>query len=452
MSAFSSLALAICTITAIIVAVDLPISCTRTAGAASSGNPGESTVTCALASETMVSCGVSGNDRQGGTYIDPTTNQCTAFDLSPSGSATAQAHCCAFPPEANITTTTVSSYPAAGTSVLVQCPTGSELTGCSALHSTGTNANLIQGTFAGLTTTPPQTAAWIDTDNTCIAVASAGATVEAVARCVTINDPSYALECQTKAAVAHHANFGSCDSGYDMMSCHAFSTGGSLDSWYVTDSDTCYVQRDSHTSQYANAICCKLTLTTSSPTTVPTQTPTQHPTDVPTQSPTRHPTDVPTQTPSQSPTRHPTLPTDVPTQSPTRHPTDVPTQTPSQSPTRHPTDVQTQTTFAPTFHPTESSDSLDSDDSWDDSSGSMDTITTMTEMTGLDDDSDDDVSFDAAMAREEVMDVVADNDVVSDKNYNLRISLSKATMQHLFGMIAVGLLVNMITCFCVCKK
>eukprot|EP01083_Nonionella_stella_P178347 629703_1 len=400
MSAFSSLALAICTITAIIVAVDLPISCTRTAGAASSGNPGESTVTCALASETMVSCGVSGNDRQGGTYIDPTTNQCTAFDLSPSGSATAQAHCCAFPPEANITTTTVSSYPAAGTSVLVQCPTGSELTGCSALHSTGTNANLIQGTFAGLTTTPPQTAAWIDTDNTCIAVASAGATVEAVARCVTINDPSYALECQTKAAVAHHANFGSCDSGYDMMSCHAFSTGGSLDSWYVTDSDTCYVQRDSHTSQYANAICCKLTLTTSSPTTVPTQTPTQ-------------------------------------------------------SPTRHPTDVQTQTTFAPTFHPTESSDSLDSDDSWDDSSdssGSMDTITTMTEMTGFDDDSDDDASFDAAMAREEVMDVVADKDVVTDRNYNLRISLSKATMQHLFGMIAVGLLVNMITCFCVCKK
>eukprot|EP01083_Nonionella_stella_P318871 1167682_1 len=292
MSAFSSLALAICTITAIIVAVDLPISCTRTAGAASSGNPGESTVTCALASETMVSCGVSGNDRQGGTYIDPTTNQCTAFDLSPSGSATAQAHCCAFPPEANITTTTVSSYPAAGTSVLVQCPTGSELTGCSALHSTGTNANLIQGTFAGLTTTPPQTAAWIDTDNTCIAVASAGATVEAVARCVTINDPSYALECQTKAAVAHHANFGSCDSGYDMMSCHAFSTGGSLDSWYVTDSDTCYVQRDSHSSQYANAICCKLILTTASPTTVPTQTPTlNHPRDTQQMSQLNHPRD-----------------------------------------------------------------------------------------------------------------------------------------------------------------
>eukprot|EP01084_Bolivina_argentea_P184915 318913_1 len=359
MSAFSSLALTISTITVIIVAIDIPISCTRTVGTDSSGNPAESTATCASASDTMVSCGHLGGDKPVGlphTFIDPATNQC--LDTA-SGSFTAQAHCCTFPPDANITTTTiVSSSPASQQAV--QCPTGSQLTGCSLRPSTG--STLIQGTAAG-----PLGFAWTDTDNTCHASAAYNNQyVYAVARCVTTNDPSYALQCQTKSTVTNHANFGSCDSGYDMMSCHAYSVSGNLDAWYVTDSDppTCYVQT-TDASLYANAICCKLILTTASPTTVPTQTPTQHPTDVPTQSPTRHPTDVPTQTPSQSPTRHPTLPTDVPTQSPTRHPTDVPTQsptrhptdvptqTPSQSPTRHPTDVQTQTTFAPTFHPTE---------------------------------------------------------------------------------------------------
>eukprot|EP01083_Nonionella_stella_P093119 260823_1 len=306
MSAFSSLALTISTITTIIVAIDIPISCTRTVGTDSSGNPAESTATCASASDTMVSCGHLGGDKPVGlphTFIDPATNQC--LDTA-SGSFTAQAHCCTFPPDANITTTTILTM-SAGASTSVQCPTGSQLTGCSVgLYSTPTMTNFILGTSV-----TPMNVAWTDTDNTCTAATGdAGNGLYAQARCVTINNPSYALECQTKAAYTNHANFGSCDSGYDMMSCHAYSEGGALHAWYVTNNNTCYVQKDNDALLWANAICCKLTLTTSSPTTVPTQTPTQHPTDVPTQSPTRHPTDVPTQTPSQSPTRHPT---DVPT-------------------------------------------------------------------------------------------------------------------------------------------
>eukprot|EP01083_Nonionella_stella_P093116 260815_1 len=320
MSAFSSLALTISTITTIIVAIDIPISCTRTVGTDGSGIGTLSTATCASASDTMVSCGHSGNDKPLGTYM---TNQCASGD---SGNRTAQAHCCTFPPDANITTTTILTM-SAGASTSVQCPTGSQLTGCSVgLYSTPTMTNFILGTSV-----TPMNVAWTDTDNTCTAATGdAGNGLYAQARCVTINNPSYALECQTKAAYTNHANFGSCDSGYDMMSCHAYSEGGALHAWYVTNNNTCYVQKDNDALLWANAICCKLTLTTSSPTTVPTQTPTQ------------------------SPTRHPTHPTDVPTQSPTRpmfqlnHPHDTqrmfqlnhPRDTQQMSQLNHPRDPQ----------------------------------------------------------------------------------------------------------------
>eukprot|EP01083_Nonionella_stella_P075639 205684_1 len=306
MSVFAKLNLVICTITSIIGAIDIPITCTRTdAFAYSSGNPGTSTVTCASATDTMVSCGIWGRDaRPGGTYIDPTTDECTAYDLSDSHKLLAVAHCCAFPSDASITTTTTTS--SAGESVSAQCPAGSEVTGCSARHVTG-NANLILGTFAGIQTSPPQTVAWIDTKNTCNAVASTGTTVEAVARCVTVNEASYVLDCQTQAA--YHAfgyDGGTCDTGYDMMACHAFAENGNLDAWYVSYNDECYAVKDGYTDLYTNAICCKLILTTFSPTTMPTQTPTQTPTNVPTQTPTKHPTLVPSQTPTQPPTNVPT--------------------------------------------------------------------------------------------------------------------------------------------------
>eukprot|EP01083_Nonionella_stella_P232056 818962_1 len=333
------------------VTIDVPIPCTRTSGAASSGNPSQSNVTCASASDTMVSCGIYGNDAPGGTYINPTTNQCTAFDVAPIDNQNATAQCCTFPSAATITTTTVSS--SAGTSVSVQCPEGSEVTGCSPLHSSG-DANLIQGAFVGIQSAPPQTAAWIDTDNTCNAIATSGATVQAVARCVTINNPSYTLHCQTKA-VFTGINFGTCAPGYDMMACHAFAPEASLDAWYVTDSGNCTVQRDSYQTQYANAICCKLILTTfSPPTPQPTNNPSASPSANPSTSPSFNPSRSPSNNPSVSPSGNPSAPPTIPSANPSSTPTSHPSVTPSRDPSAYPSLSPTMATSNPTDNPSSS--------------------------------------------------------------------------------------------------
>ncbi len=90
------------------------------------------------------------------------------------------------------------------------------------------------------------------------------------------------------------------------------------------------------------------------PTLTPTGSPSQPPTIAPTDSPTFSPTKSPTQSPTYSPTRSPTVP---PTKSPTSSPTLPPTSNPTnptEEPTFSPTNSPTGPTLSPTSGPTES--------------------------------------------------------------------------------------------------
>eukprot|EP01083_Nonionella_stella_P135339 411723_1 len=260
-----------------VIGVDVPITCTPRNSPTTSGNPDSTTVSC-NAGETMVSCGISGTDRIGGTYID-SSGVCTAYDYSSTANLFAVAHCCVFPTGASVTTSTVSST--TGTDVSASCPTGSQLTGCVGLRMSD-DADLILGAYPGLqpSAPPPQTSSWISTSNTCNAVSNSPTTVQAVARCVAVSNTDYALTCETKAAFTNTDNFGTCNTDYDMMSCVGFTpTGLGLDAYFVTGSDTCWVQMDSHANQYASAICCRLVLTTLAPSETPSKSPTKIPTE-----------------------------------------------------------------------------------------------------------------------------------------------------------------------------
>eukprot|EP01083_Nonionella_stella_P033080 90559_1 len=243
------------------VSVDIPITCTTQLGIWSgsseseSGNSPTSIVSC-LPGETMVSCGYSSPNQIGGTIINATTNVCTAYAYS----IQAVARCCTFPTEANISTTTVQST--AGESVSVQCPANSILTGCSMYLVSGI-AKAIQGVFVGNQSSPPQTAVWISTDNQCNAEGNTGTTVQAIARCLSIHNANYSLSCETKALFTDFENFGTCQSGSQMMNCAGLSPEGGLDKHYVNSGDACSSGKDVNYKHYANAICCKMNSTTS---------------------------------------------------------------------------------------------------------------------------------------------------------------------------------------------
>eukprot|EP01084_Bolivina_argentea_P159929 278550_1 len=324
-----------------VIGVDVPITCTPRNSPTTSGNPDTTTVSC-NAGETMVSCGISGTDRIGGTFID-SSGVCTAYDYSSTANLFAVAHCCVFPTGASVTTSTVSST--TGTDVSASCPTGSQLTGCVGLRMSD-DADLILGAYPGLqlSAPPPQTSSWISTSNTCNAVSNSPTTVQAVARCVAVGNTDYALTCETKAAFTNTDNFGTCNTDYDMMSCVGFTpTGGGLDAYFVTGSDTCWVQMDSHANQYASAICCRLVLTTLAPSETPSKSPTKIPTETPSKSPTKIPTEAPTKTPTETPSKSPTkIPTETPSKSPTKIPTEAPTKTPTETPSKSPTKIPTK--------------------------------------------------------------------------------------------------------------
>jgi len=93
---------------------------------------------------------------------------------------------------------------------------------------------------------------------------------------------------------------------------------------------------------------------TSTPTVKPTVMPTAMPTSTPTVKPTVMPTAVPTSTPTVKPTVMPTaVPTSTPTVKPTVMPTALPTSTPTVKPTVMPTAIPTSTpTVKPTVMPT----------------------------------------------------------------------------------------------------
>eukprot|EP01083_Nonionella_stella_P312060 1114737_1 len=269
--------------------------------------PATSIVSC-QAGETMVSCGYDGTypDQIGGTNIDPTTNVCEAYDHSSSNSIRAVARCCTFPTEANVVTSTVSSI--ANESVSAQCLSDSVLTGCSMYFVSG-NADQVKGAFAGAQSSPPQTAAWISTNNQCNAegnLLANGTIVQAIARCLSVSHPAFTLTCNTKATFTTKSGFGACPSGSQMMACAGFAANAGLDMHYVTSRDTCYGERDNWEAHYVNAICCQMILTTSHPTTMPTDLPTYLPTWDPTPDPTVDPTRDPTVDPTRDPTVNPT--------------------------------------------------------------------------------------------------------------------------------------------------
>eukprot|EP01083_Nonionella_stella_P102838 292972_1 len=298
------------------VSVDISIPCTSRFGGYTSAAdyPATSVVSC-RAGETMVSCGYDGLDQIGGTNIDPTTNVCEAYDHSSSQRIGAVARCCTFPTEANVVTSTVSSI--ANESVSAQCLSDSVLTGCSMYFVSG-NADQVKGAFAGAQSSPPQTAAWISTNNQCNAegnLLANGTIVQAIARCLSVSHPAFTLTCNTKATFTTKSGFGACPSGSQMMACAGFAANSGLDKHYVSSSyqpSICYGQRDWWEAHYVNAICCQMILTTSHPTTMPTFYP-KSSTFIPTVSPTGYPSVNPTSlapssTPSEPPSHSLSLP------------------------------------------------------------------------------------------------------------------------------------------------
>jgi hypothetical protein len=88
---------------------------------------------------------------------------------------------------------------------------------------------------------------------------------------------------------------------------------------------------------------------TSSPTPISTSTPTSSPSQTPTSSPTPISTSTPTSSPSQTPT---SSPSQTPTSSPSQTPTSSPSQTPTSSPSQTPTLLTYVFSSTPTSFPT----------------------------------------------------------------------------------------------------
>eukprot|EP01084_Bolivina_argentea_P117432 208559_1 len=157
------------------IGIDIAITCTDRWGSAASA-PVSSVVSC-LTGETMVSCGYSStNGRVQGSTIDTSTNVCTAsMIVHKVSTVTAVARCCTFPADAQITTSTIESDQ--DISVSVQCVGDSVLTGCA--HK-GPSTQYVKGSFSGVQSAPPQTAAWISSGNQCNAEGTSTYTVKAV--------------------------------------------------------------------------------------------------------------------------------------------------------------------------------------------------------------------------------------------------------------------------------
>mmetsp|Transcript_42258 Transcript_42258/g.69649 ORF Transcript_42258/g.69649 Transcript_42258/m.69649 type:complete len:561 (+) Transcript_42258:101-1783(+) len=233
----------------------VPFTCESRQGSGASGTLAKSSVSCEDG-ETLVSCGVNGVQDINGAWIDPSTpNQCDAYSTSTTYTTHATARCCTFPDGAvDSVSTVVTSSPAQSSTVY--CPDGSVLTGCQVVYASG-STNSLKGSWSG-PQDPSSQLDWTSTNNQCTGQSKSSATLVNVgAQCITFASDS-TLECTTKAAYTNMANFGGCASGYTMTSCNTLTTSHSLDGWYVTVSDTCYVQQDNHAAQYANAICCQL--------------------------------------------------------------------------------------------------------------------------------------------------------------------------------------------------
>lgn len=236
----------------------ISVSCTNRGSSAVTGIGVKTSVSCE-SGETLVSCGIIGTQGIGGAWIessDPST--CWALSNYNGFNVVARAVCCTFPEGVVSSVTTVKSE-TDGTSVSASCGSDSVLTGCHVLYATG-SYDYIRGTWSGPTTTPPQQTAWIDTENRCNAETKSGSTAYAVAQCLTLSS-GYELDCVTKAKYTNYANYGTCDTGYNMFSCNTWTNSLTLDSYYVNDAKQCYVQQDNHAQQYANAICCQLVQT-----------------------------------------------------------------------------------------------------------------------------------------------------------------------------------------------
>eukprot|EP01084_Bolivina_argentea_P114426 203712_1 len=325
-------ALTLCIIISGIIGVDIPIPCTVKTSSLTDPNPGETSVsTNCASSDTMVSCGTFAfNYAIGGTDIDAiSTDVCTAYgyDSTESGDLKAVARCCSFEADAQVTTTTVRSIE--GTFVSASCPSGSQLTGCVGLFADAAVPgavpdNNIQGSITGnllpLDSTP--TLGWIPTYNKCTALSAYPTLVTAVARCTTVGNTDYTLTCNTYAVYTNADNFGSCEAGYTMMGCTSMDRSNALMGYYVTPSGECNVGQS---DQHANAICCKLELTTWNPTKGPSEAPTKTPSKTPTKTPSKLPTKSPSKSPTKSPTKTPTLPSKSPSKTPTKTPSKAPT-------------------------------------------------------------------------------------------------------------------------------
>eukprot|EP01084_Bolivina_argentea_P039335 72695_1 len=231
----------------------VPLSCTTRAGPTLIGVGVTSSVSCGIG-ETLVSCGIRGSQNIGGAKIN-SNNECIALSNDATYNFEAQAVCCLFPDAAIIDIKQQIS--SSGTIVSTQCDNNYILTGCHAYYNNG-NYGKIRGSYSGLQSSP-QAKKWINTDNICNAQSKTGSTVTAIAQCIQF-DTQYTLECNTKAKATNLANFGTCVNDYTMFGCNAWTASGSrtLDGYYVTNQDKCYVQQDGHANQYANAICCKL--------------------------------------------------------------------------------------------------------------------------------------------------------------------------------------------------
>ena len=248
----------------------------QTRQGSSTSNPSQMSSVSCEENETLVSCGISGWQQIGGTYIDPQfPNICNAITLSASYSVQAIANCCEFPPNSVNAIRTVTSVDTEdnGYQTVTVCPYGSTLTGCQVdYYSGGTPpGDYIRGSYPGLAqdinTRPLQIgiSGGINTGNQCIVESRDNAsTLRGGAQCIEFS-PQYELQCVTTGEYATKDGFtGNCPTDYTLIACNTYTTTRTLDSWYLTTTGGCYVQQDDYDPQYANGICCQLRPTANS--------------------------------------------------------------------------------------------------------------------------------------------------------------------------------------------
>ena len=156
--------------------------------------------------------------------------------------------------------------------VITQCPAGSSVTGCQVNIETGGQyvdssagkGGDIRGAYAGSNqgkATAPLSSG--TTNNQCVAESQAPeseTTIRGGAQCISLSD-GYELECVAASELTNKDNFdGNCPDEYKLVDCMTYTLTATLDAWYYKNNG-CYVQQDSHKTQYANGICCRLAQT-----------------------------------------------------------------------------------------------------------------------------------------------------------------------------------------------